>query len=69
MLTFTEVNSKYDYASGGAQRYESTPFAGEWQRVSLDVAVHENVDRVQIQFEIEPRGGVYMSGASWRIVE
>ena len=67
VLTFIEVNDKYQYSPGEKHRCNSTPLGRKWQGLTFPVVVGRDVDRVKIEFHLEPRGEVYVSRASWRL--
>jgi len=68
VLTRAEINSRYEYRWSEKERCSAVTAGREWQTTQLPLHIGTDVDRVKIEFDINPAGKVYVGGLSWRLV-
>ncbi len=68
VLTRAEINSRYEYRWSEKERCNAVTAGREWQTTQLSLHIGTDVDRVKIEFDINPAGKVYVGGLSWRLV-
>ena len=68
VLTRAEINSRYEYRWSEKERCGAFIAGSEWQTAQLPLCIGTDVDRVKLEFDINPAGKVYIGGLSWRLV-
>ncbi len=68
VLTRAEINSRYEYRWSEKERCSEVTAGNEWQTAQLPIHIGTDVDRVKIEFDINPAGKVYVGDLSWRLV-
>ena len=69
VLTRAEINSRYEYRWIEKERCGSVAAGTEWQTAELPLRIGTDVDRVKIEFEINPPGKMHVRDLSWRLAQ
>jgi peptidoglycan/xylan/chitin deacetylase (PgdA/CDA1 family) len=66
VLTFAEIDGKYEYRWKEKRRCSPVRVNEAWQTATVPVDVGDRADRVKIEFEVMPPGKIHAAKLSWR---